>query len=252
MNNFHNTLSKIKEMSKIAEETLATEPVETYRGRLGRKNRAIESLKDLRADYERHLLNSAVFIVVTGEGSADFKELAKGTGCFQASPKSFYDRLVENIPDSLYGREGAASLFDMVTRQLEDVALDLGVISYPQMLFKQEHVREIDTKDKFVSMIQKAINAQVGSELVGLQVIKDLVDVAIDKNHKSKDTPIVLATSDETLAQELKTGLKRLTRRVFLVSASERELNDSDYKLPEVSEESVNKVMKSIKNSVKK
>lgn len=255
MSNLQETLSKIKKAQVLADGEVTLDPQDTYRARIGRKNRALETLKDLKAVYERNLLNSAVFIVVTGDGSKDFRDLSTGAGCFKATPEVLYQTLVEEIPTSLYGREGVASLFDMVTRQLETVALDLGIVSYPQLQFKKEYSKEIKTKDEFVKLIARAINAQVGAELVGIHTIRSIVDVAIDKGHKSKDTPVVLATADVLLAKELDQGLQQLTRRVYLVAAGNFVPVPGlgvDFELSEVTQESVNKVMKTIKASLKR
>lgn len=252
MTNLQATLAEIKKILPLAQTEPSPEPRETLTARRGRQARAKETLKQLKETYRRDLLNSAVFIVVTGENAAEFRELANATGTFCADPETFYERLIEEIPTSLYGREGTGSLFDMVSRHLEDAALDLGVIEYPQLIFKKEHDRKISSREEFLAVIKKAVNTQIGAEFVGLQTISDIVDQAIDRNHKSKDTPVVLATNDSTLAVELDNGLQRLTRRVYLVCAGEKEVPGTDFHVPEVTQESVNKVMKTIKASLKR
>jgi hypothetical protein len=252
MSNLQTTLAEIKKILPVAQTDPSPEPYETLTARRGRQARAKETLKQLRETYRRDLLNSAVFIVVTGENSGEFRELANTTGSFRADPETLYQRLIEDIPTSLFGREGPGSLFDMVTRRLEDAALDLGVVEMPQLIFKKEYDRKVNSREEFLQMIKKAINTQVGSELVGLQTIADLVDLAIDKGHKNKDTPVVLATNDSALAVELDRGLQRLTRRVYLVTAGAVEASGTDFHVPEVTQESVNKVMKTIKASLKR
>lgn len=249
------TLKEIKEVSVKATAEVSPEPRETLPARRGRQKRAEETLKELRATYRQELLESAVFIVVTGEGATEFRDLSTQAGCFRSDPNAFYNAIIEEIPSSLYGREGVASLFDMVTRRLEDHAMEIGVNSYPQMQFKREYQKEIKTREDFLAVIKKAVNDQVGAEMVGIQAIYDLVDVAIDKSHKGKDTPIVLATADVSLARALDAGLQRLTRRVYLVSAGDFTPVAGlgvDFELPEVSEETVKKVHKTIKASLKR
>lgn len=252
MTNLQETLAEIKKVTQQANLEVTEEPRETYRGRMGKKNRAKEELKDLKEEYRSGLLASAVFIVVTGEGAKDFRELSNSAGCFRADPETFYKAIIEDIPTSLYGREGVASLFDMVTRRLEDHTMSIGILEYPQMLFKQEYSKEVKTKEDFLAVIKKAVNSQIGSWVVGVQTINDLVDAAIEKNHKNKDTPVVLATSDSNLAVELDTGLNRLTPRVFLVNTGTTAIERADFDVPEVTQESVNKVMKTIKASLKR
>lgn len=249
------TLKEIKEVSVRARAEVSPEPRETLTARRGRQKRAEETLKELRKTYRDELTASAVFIIVTGSGSKEFRDLSAASKCFRADPETFYNAIIEEIPAEIYGREGVASLFDMATRRLEDHAMEIGVNSYPQMQFKREYQKQIKSREDFLSVIKKAVNDQVGAEMVGIQAINDLVDIAIDQNHKGKDTPIILATTDESLAVALDKGLQRLTRKVYLVAAGEFTPVAGmgvDFEVPEVTESSVKKVHKTIITSLKR
>lgn len=246
------TLAKIQETQVLANSEVNEQPRDTYRGRVGRQKKAKEQLTALKETYRQDLLNSAVFIVVSGSSAMEFRDLSNAQGCFRADPNALYESLVSDIPTSLYGREGTGSLFDMMTRHLEDQALELGVIGYPQLQYKKEYQKTVKTKAEFLAVVKKAINDQVGAELVGIKAIKEIVDLAIDKGHKSKITPIILATDDASLALELDTALQRISSRVYLVRAGEGTLERADFDLPEVTEETVKKTHKTINASLKR
>jgi hypothetical protein len=252
MSTLQETLAEIKKVSAVANTDPSPEPRETLSGRRGRQNRAKETLKELKEQYRRSLLSSAVFVVVTGEQSKEFRDLMAAKASFRSDPEAFYHSLIEDIPTSLFGREGTGSLFDMVGRRLEDAALELGVISYPQMIFTNEFNRKVNTREEFLQLIKKAVNKQVGTELVGLYTVNDILEAAIQRGHKAKFTAIILATQDQEFAVELDQGLNRLTSRVYLVSAGEKQAPGTDFHVPEVSEETVKKVQKTIDASLKR
>jgi hypothetical protein len=102
-------------------------------------------------------------------------------------------------------------------------------------------------------LIRNAIVDQVGSELVGINAVHSIVDSAIAKNHSDPVTPVVLNTSDEKFALDLQKNLKRLTSRVFLVSAGKSESfkNNKDVMtVKKVSEETVGEVLSNIRNKI--
>lgn len=213
-------LEELKQVSQFANEDVESGPRETLVGRRGRKNQAIERLKTLKFEYQASLMESAAFIVVTGEKSKEFTSVAvENFKCFSANPNDFYEELAGRIPPTLYqGKESVSNLFDILGRHLEDKAQELGIIGYPQMTFKQQYRVTIKNKNDLVDLVRQAINDQVGSEIVGLQAINSLTDEAISKNHSGKTTPVILETANEALALDLVKTLNRLKPKgVFLV-----------------------------------
>lgn len=251
-------LEQIKTVKPVANEDVDSGPAETLAGRRGRKRQAQDTLKRLREEYANELLRGSLFILVTGAARDEFSSAASESfGCFASDPESFYRELADRVSPVLYnGKEGTAGLFDVVGRHLEDKALEIGILGYPQMIFKQHYNRHIATKDDFVGLLKQAINEQVGGEIVGIHAVRSVVDTAIEKGHSAKVTPIVLNTSDDKLAIELLSALERLTPRVFLVVAGEasKQLKSVDgaIVLNDGEKETVKKVLKTIKGSLKK
>lgn len=216
------TLEEIKKVKQFAEEDVENGPIETLSGRRGRKNQAVETLKRLKREYKQELISSAAFIVVTGEKREAFTSTAvESFKCFAVDPNAFYEDLSGRIPSALYtSKESVSGLFDVVGRHLEDKASELDIIGYPQLIFKEQYRVALKTKEDLTALIKRAINEQVGAEIVGLQSVTSLVDKAINSDHDASITPIVLTTDSDQLALSLKNSLGRLhPRGVFLVVA---------------------------------
>lgn len=256
-------LEEIKKTKPFAEEDVETGPIETLNGRRGRKNQAIERMKTLKFEYQQDLRQSAVFIVVVGDKRNEFTSTAvESFKCFSTDPELFYEDLASRIPDVLWkGKESVSNLFDILGRHLEDKARELGITEYPQMTFKQQYRAHISSKEDLVSLVKRAINEQVGSEVVGIQTVYTLTDTAINNDHGAKITPIVLNTADSFLALELESTLRRLNPRgVFLVVAGKkpriangsRVFLDDTILVKDPSKEEVEKVLTDISTSVKK
>jgi len=251
-------VEEIKQITPFAEENLEGAPLETLAGRRGRKNQSIERLRALKRDYRRSLMESAVFIVVTGSAGAELEKAATETfGCFSANPTDFYDDLVNRIPPSLYqGKESMVNLFEIMGRHLEDKCVELDIDGYNAVLFKQEYYESVKNKADLTRVITKAVNIQMGSEIVGIQAVTSLVSKAIEKSHGAKMTPIVLYTDNESLALDLNGSLGRLRPKgTFLVVAGKGSKTlravDGVLSVKDVSNEGVGKVLKTISDSIK-
>lgn len=219
-----NTISEIKKFQPFAEEDLDDPkiPRETLTGRRGRKMQALEQLKILRRDYRKELLESAAFVIVTGSAADAFSAFVKeNASCFSANSNEFYEDLANRIPPALYqGKESMVNLFDIVGRHLYDKAMELDLTSYNELTFRQEYHVSVKSKEDLVSLLKKAVNSQMGAEIVGIQAITSLVTAAIEKNHVKRITPVILTANDEQFALDLEKNLRRLkTRGVYLVVA---------------------------------
>lgn len=267
------SLTKILEQIKTDQVNAATpvtnEPRETYTGRLGRQQRAVENLKDLKVQYRKELRDSAVYIVVVGSAKDDFTNTAtESFGLFSANPTELYNDLANRLSPGLYQSNASThDLFQVFGRHLEDKAIELGLEEINQMVFRQEYRRNITSKEGVVQLITEAINQQIGPELVGIQAVHSITDKAIESNHLSKTTPILLSTESEQLALDLvsslyrlnvdrATGFQRHAKNTFLVIAgkSTKALRNvpGSISVKEVTKESVEQTLTTIKTSIKK
>lgn len=252
------TIKELKELKPFAEENVEEGPVETLSGRRGRKNQAIERLKFLRRQYTADLLDSAIFIIVCGSKRTEFETIATSEkfGLFSTDPETFYKDLANRVHPTIYGNNSSPSnLFDVLGRHLEDKMNELDLNEYNQMIFKDKYIKVIKNPEEFVTLLKVAINEQIGAEIVGIQAISSIADKAIEVEHSTKTTPIVLNTQDEKLALDLVRDLERLTKRVFLVTVGKtsKELKgvEDSTVLKEATEESVTSTLTQINKLIK-
>ena len=251
------TLEEIKVYKPISEENLMDGPRETYAGREGRKRNATSRLAELKERYIDELRLSALFILVSGSGKAQFAEVAKNEfKCFTADPEGFYKDLANRLPKELWVQKTpAANLFDIMGRHLEDKANEMKIIGYPQLIFHSKYQKACNGLEDFKNLIKEAINDQVGSEITGLHIIRAIVDEAIEANHGGKVTPIVLATDDEKLALDLKSTLGRIGSRAFLVAAGKGaktvKSTEGAFTVKEITNESVENILTNIRKLVR-
>lgn len=199
------TLEEIKKVKPHAEENLEGAEVATLNARRGRKANAVETLKRLKRDYKRDMLENAVFLVAVGSGRDEFASIVSTENkWFSANPEVFYQDLAKRVPGALYlGKTGISDIFEVVGRHLEDKMNELDLIEYNQLIFKAQYAQKINSQEELTTLLKRAINNQIGSEIVAIQAVDSLVDEAIERGHSDAITPIVLSTGDEDLALEL-------------------------------------------------
>lgn len=215
-------MNEIKKTKQFANEEVLDEPRETLGGRLSRKRKAQADMRSLTEEYRIELLRSAVFVLVTGETHEQFVKIAsEEMKFFSADVNQFYSDIASQVSPQLYdGKESNPNLLDVVSRVLETKALEVGILGYPMIMFKQEHRRVIRGKSEFISLVKQIISAQMGTEVIGIQAAKSILNKAIDMGHDAKTTPILLSVSDETELKQLIVGLSRLTKSIAIVRSN--------------------------------
>jgi hypothetical protein len=214
-------INEIKKLTAYAEEDLDSGPVETLANRRGRKVNAIESIGRLKIQYVSQLLKNTVFLLTTG----DKKDLlsmiaAEQFSVFNADPEEFYEGLVDQVPPILYSnKDSSSSLLDTLSRHIEDKALELDILGYPRIAFKQEYRRFLKNREEFKDLVIKMINEQMGSEIVGIQSVHSIAEEALARGHSAQITVIMLSTDNLQLLSDLKRDLPRLSANVFTVGA---------------------------------
>lgn len=261
------TLEEIKLIKPQAEEDLESydlnDPrnanlISTMGVRRGRKLQAVEQLKRLRMQYSDGLLRGAAFIITVGSDAEQFEEVASTFGnCLKANAEGLYEDLSNRVHPTLYvGRVSDSNLFDVVGRHLEDKAGELGINEYPQLLFKHELARQIDSPEDLKVLLKEALTDQVGGEMVGINAVRELTDSAIEREYTSSVAPILLSTKDQQFALDLIPHLERLTRRVYLIVVGKAPKKVKSIPgaivLSEVSEESVTGALTKIRDSLNK
>lgn len=237
---------------------------QTYNGRVGLKRAAVEKMKRLRLEYRNTVMDSVLFIVVTGPGREKFTEVATSDsfGCFASDPDSFFQDLTSRIDKRLFGRESAKHLFTIAENVLMDKAQEIDIASTYSLRFSDKYNTGLPTAEEFVPLIRNAISDQIGSEIVGINAVHSVVDGAINKGYSQDILPIVLSTPDEKFALDLQKNLKKrmlandiksgISDRVFLVVAGKgsKGITTSDINLKTVTEETVADALAKIKDKI--
>jgi hypothetical protein len=207
-----NILKEIDTNRPNAEMEVTMATPSTYGSRVGVKKAATEAIKRLKVQYRKELMESTVFIIVSGPESEEFTKLASNEAfeCFSSDPEEFFKDLTSRISPTLFGRENVRNLFNIAGNILEDKANELDILSYNGLSFNEKYNRSVKDAQDFVPLIRSAINDQVGPEIVGINAIYSIVDKAINKNHSAEVTPLILNTSDEKFALELYKNLPEL------------------------------------------
>lgn len=246
-------VAQIKETKPLVDENLEQGHYSTLNARRGRQARAIETMKELKAEYTNLITRSAVFILVAGASKNEFTELAaKGEGVFSADPEDFYKDLLKEIHPSLF-TSGPSNIFDVLGRVLENKMIDLNVREYPQPQFKNAYQRTIKGSDDVLQLIKDIINDQVGGEIAGVNAISQIVPKAIASGYAGNNTTVVLNTQDEKLTLRLINALGEISRSVFLVVAGKAK---TDFKIKgaiaisKVTEENVAAALQTISSQV--
>jgi hypothetical protein len=256
------TLKEIKTLKPFAEEDLenldpATTNPATLGGRRGRKMQALEQITRLKRDYKQQLMSSALFLVVVGSERQNFEHAATGNkfGLFSADPEQFYNDLAGRVAPALYqGKESVSGIFDVLGRHLEDKANELDLASYPQLIFKESYTGYLTNVKDFTRLVKRAVNDQMGAEIVGIQAVNSILDTAVERGHAGKTTPIILSTDDLQLAKELLRDLGRLSSRVFLVQAGTAPIESTapnNIAVTDVNQGSVKSVLAQINKTIK-
>lgn len=259
-------LEQIESNRPNAEMSLEMVSPSTYNARVGIKRAAIENIARLNAEYQDALLGQTAFIIVTGSSKDSFTEIASGEkfGCFSVDPEGLFTEIASKIDQSLYGRESARYLFSTASNLLEEKAMDLGIKSYNMLQFSDKYNSGIKTASDFVTLLRNAVVDQVGSEIIGLNAVRNIVSKAISSKHSASVTPVILNTSDEKFALELQNNLKihkskngegrGLTNKVFLVVAGKASKGFHNGKdglmVKNVTEETVEEALALIRNKV--
>lgn len=213
-------VKEIEKNKKYADEVIEGGNPATLNTRLGRKKSAKNRLEELYTQYRLDVRDHLVFIVPVGKEAEEIAALAEQGGTLVSSADSFYEDLANRIPPVLYnGKQTQSSLVDVFTRHLEDKANEIGVRSYPMVVYSRKYARKIKGKEELLDLIKKIINEDVGSEIVATQILDEVAKVAMKDNFSKGKLPVVVSLKDQDLVEEIVKGLKTLSSNVFMVGS---------------------------------
>lgn len=217
--NTKNLIEQIQQKTAAANDDLKSATNNTRPMREGNKRAAKEQLVALKDQFRLLLTKTASYLIVAGPQSSEFAAVAAASSAaLVVNPEDFYNQVLNKIDERAYMNKLIDGSFaNAISNSLEEVVLEMGVQSYPQLLFKTEYSQMTSTKEQVLTITKLMINKEVGSDLIGIYAANKVLDQVIARGPNSF-TPIVLHTTDEALALSLSKDLRNLSPNVFLVT----------------------------------
>lgn len=254
--NLQSTMKQILEKTELANDDLMNCTNNTRPMREANKRAAVESLKDLKNEYRKMVLQTAVYLVVTGSQAEELGELAKNESkCFSSDAESLYKKVLSKVDVRAYeNKQFVPAILDTISNHLEDVALECGIQSYPMLRFTPKYSKTITKQEELLEIIKDAINVSVGGEMVGIYTVSQVLEDAIKRGHAEAFVPVILTATDENLAVTLSKDLKRLSPNTFLVTAGKAPKATKGLAnvvhIKEASKEALEQLLKDLKGKV--
>lgn len=252
--NLNDIVKKIKEHKAFAEEVInEDDDPRTVKSRIGRKNQSREALQILYREYKAELRNKIAVLMVTGAEAKLFCDIAENEGnMVSAVADSLYEDIVDRIDERLLtGTESTSSLIDIMGRYLEDKAGDLDIQSYPALRAHEKYSERIKNKGDMLSLTKRMINTEIGTELVGFEVLEQVTRKAVNELFDGKILPVVVLLKDDSLAEQVAEGLRTIGN-VTIVTAGEGHKIEGALLVKEVDPEKVFSVLKKMQKDLTK
>jgi hypothetical protein len=246
-------IEEIKRQRQFAEDTLEDATPQTINARRSRKRNAQLRLQDLFFEYRQAVRSKVFAIIVSGSEADEFERIASSIAKLQGlDADALYEELISKMDQRLFEqKEQNAYLIEIAARYLEDIAKDIGVLSYPQIIYNQKYDGRTSTRQEAFKLIKRVIEEQVGAEMAAIFLIDHAVRRAYEHDIDAKVHPLLIKVKDD--GQSLPTllsSLKTLGNKSIVVSAGKSSV-DAEMKLDEVNEKSVLDILKKIKKKLK-
>jgi hypothetical protein len=252
MEDFQKLIEEIKRQREFAADTLEDATPQTINTRMGRKRNAIYKLEDLYLQYRNLIRPKVFFIVAIGDQIDEFEKISNEISGLQAfDSDAFYNYLISKIDEKIFSSNlRNVYVIDVISRTLEDVAIEMGIRSYNQIIFNQKYDGETSSKEGALNLAKRVIEEQVGEEIASIFIIDRVVKFAFENDLESKVHPVLVKVSNEKNLQSLLSGLKILGNNSIIVSAG-KSFVSGDIKIDEVNEKTVLEALKKIKKKIK-
>ena len=229
MRSFEALIKDIDKNRTIASTDISDSDPKTYNARLGKQKRAKQNLDDLFLEYREQVKNRAVFILTKGAQADSFIDVATGEdfGCFEVGADILYNQILLKVDKRYYDDQTSSpALFDLLMSSFNDICNDIGIISYPAVLFEKKYKRRLKSKEDLLKLTKEAFNDKVGSDLVGLYAIDKVARKAVNEGYGGTTIPIIVHSKDSKLVDELENSLKNINQNVFKVATTKKQTSD--------------------------
>jgi hypothetical protein len=218
-----------------------SEDPRTHTVKQGKIKRARQDLVDMYNTYRQNVYQKSIVILSLGEEAESFNEIAeKEYGCYKVNGMGLFEDIADRIDKAHYTNHTVtANLFDMITDMFQESADEIGIISYPMMVFNKKYHKRLNGKQDLVNLLADVFFENVGPEVVGHYAVTKASKMAFEDDFIGKVVPVVLSIRED-LAKELEKSLELIGMKVFVV------LSDK-----QADKEEVGKKLVSIKKKLK-
>lgn len=210
-------LENKENLTKISKQKAVGDP-RTFSVKEGKIKRARQDLLDMYNLYRQMVYQKSIVILSSGEHADSFNSIASEEfGCYTVDGLGIFKEIAEKIDKVYYSDHVATShLFEIFSSLFEEIADEIGIISYPQLVFNKKYSKRLNGKEEMVELIAKAFCENVGSEVIGHYAITRASKRAFDDDFTGKVVPVVIAVP-EAFLKDLESSLTSINMRVFVV-----------------------------------
>jgi hypothetical protein len=250
-------LEELSSLTKKINTPTPTNPA-TIQGHKARKKSAELRIPDVKKEYRRLLVQHIVPIVVTGSTSKDFFDTAVDKiKILGIDGESIYKDLLSLMPkEASSGKMTSKVVVDVLSRHFEDLAAKSGVVSYPQILYKNSKGFAIKDQKDLMRLIKQSIN-DVGSEMSLIYNLDKISEYALEMGFDGSKPflPVLVLVEDQGIVSSILEGQKRLFGSSYLLTSGEASDSLNKEAMASVSsttKDSVSKALKSVKDDLVK
>jgi nitrogenase subunit NifH len=246
---FDQIVEEIKKQRKYAADSLEGANPQTIRARQGRKQNAKSRLQDLFFDYRQEVRSRVLVMAIVGSHVDEFVSQADAVqgGLPSMEGTALYKKLAEKLDKRLLEKgETSNYVLETISSYLEDAAIDMGVKSYNQLVYKSKYQKRITSVEVAENFIKDVISEQIGPDMNALFVLDSASRLAFEEDFSGKVYPILVKVRDEESLKNLISGLKTYGAKAIVVSTDES--SDPDVVVAEgLDEDSVIETLKKVK-----
>lgn len=251
--NLKQLVEDIKRQRNYASDTLEDATDKTINARRSRKASAASRLEELLYDYRQMVRPLVMPLIVTGDQAQEFADLAKsGPASLDGiNSNDLYTTIVDSMNQELLTRgENNTYIIEAASSILENVAIDMGVRSMPQIVYNQKYSGKTNNREEALALVQRVIDEQVGQELQSLHVLSKASKIAFNEEFDGKFFPYIVVAKTEMDLKNILSSLTLTKNKSIVISTGTKKIK-SDFSVEEVNEDSVLEVLKKVKNKTK-
>jgi hypothetical protein len=251
---FEQIVEEIKRQRQYASDDLSDATPQTLTSRKSRKEIANLRLEDLYFNYRQEMRSRFLVVLVVGGKIDEFEAAVSGTDAKMDSleGEALYSNLASKLDIRLLERgENAAYVLDVASRYLEEIASEIGVASYGQIIYKNKYQGRVDSKDKAKELIQQAVKEQVGSDMNSLFLLDTASRLAFSNDFGGKLFPVMIKVRSEENLKDLSSSLSSLGNKVIVLATDDSLDVPNSIKVEGLDEKSVLSALKKVKKASK-